>query len=144
MEAMATDVLPMVRWSSTDGEQFSFLPETVITHARMELLLCTPGIVETTEFLAWLPNAGESPLLRDVACQIIGLLEPFAVLFAKAAFEFGEYRIMKLSSPSLPCSFAGDVETATAHARATLGAGFFQSQWKKTHAKTALARFLSD
>ena len=28
--------------------------------------------------------------LRDLACQIVGLLEPFAVLFAKAAFEFGQ------------------------------------------------------
>ena len=58
----------------------------------MELLLCTSGMAETAEFLAWLPNAGESPLLRDAACEFVGLLEPFAVLFAKAAFEFGEHR----------------------------------------------------
>ena len=80
------------RWTSADGVHFSFLPETMITHARMELLLCTPGMVETAEFLAWLPNAGESPLLTDSACQMYGVLEPFAVLFAKAAFEFGEHR----------------------------------------------------
>ena len=46
------------------------------------------------EFLAWLPNAGESPLLRDVAYQFVGLLEPFAVVFVKAAFEFGEHRFL--------------------------------------------------
>ena len=83
----------MVGWSTTsaDGEKFCAIHETVITQARMELLLCTPGMVETAEFLAWLPNAGESPLLRDIACKLAGLLEPFAVLFAKAAFEFGEH-----------------------------------------------------
>ena len=92
MDTMATDIsLTFARWTSADGGHFSHLPETIITHARMELLLCTPGMVETAEFLAWLPNAGESPLLRDVACQVAGLLESFAVLFAKAAFEFGEH-----------------------------------------------------
>jgi len=89
---MATDIsFPFARWTSEDGEHFFHLPETMITHARMELLLCTPGMVETAEFLAWLPNAGESLLLIDFACQT-GVLEPFAVLFAKAAFEFGEHR----------------------------------------------------
>ena len=92
MDTMATDIcFTILRWTSADGDHFSFLPETMITHARMELLLCTPGMVETAEFLAWLPNAGESPLLIDSACQM-AVLEPFAVLFAKAAFEFGEHR----------------------------------------------------
>ena len=93
MDTMATDIsFTSARWTSADGDHFSHLPETMITHARMELLLCTPGMVETAEFLAWLPNAGESPLLTDSACQMYSVLEPFAVLFAKAAFEFGEHR----------------------------------------------------
>ena len=92
MDTMATDIsVATARWTSADGEHFSHLPETMITHARMELLLCTPGMVETAEFLAWLPNAGENPLLRDLACRLIGLPESFSVLFAKAAFEFGEH-----------------------------------------------------
>ena len=92
MDTMATDIcFTILRWTSADGVHFSFLPETMITHARMELLLCRPGIVETAEFLAWLPNACESPWLRYSACQIEGLLEPFAVLFARAAFEFGKH-----------------------------------------------------
>ena len=93
MDTMATDIaFTSARWTSANGEHFGLLPKTMITHARMELLLCTPGMVETAEFLAWLPNAGESPLLIDSACQIVGVLEPFAVLFAKAVFEFGEHR----------------------------------------------------
>jgi hypothetical protein len=92
MATMATDYLPslaLVRWKV--GEHFCTLPETKIKQARMEILLCKPGIVEIAEFLTWLPNAGESPLLGDAACQFLGLLEPFGVLFAKAAFEFGTY-----------------------------------------------------
>lgn len=81
----------LIGWTSADG-QFCLSHDTVTIQARMELLQCTPGMVEAAEFLAWLPNAGESPLLRDAACQFIGLLEPFAVLFAKAASEFGENR----------------------------------------------------
>ena len=94
MDSMATDYgFPYLGWTSADGDNFCIVHETVVIQARMELLLCRPGIVETAEFLAWLPNAGESPLLRDAACQITGLLESFAVLFAKAAFEFGEHRV---------------------------------------------------
>ena len=78
------------QWGTTDDPYFCWASQTVIIHARMEALLLAPEKVEVAEFLAYLPEAGSSPVLKDIFDQTWSLAESFPVKFAKAAWGFGE------------------------------------------------------
>ena len=79
------------QWSLPEDSAFSFHPQTIITQARMQALLLGAFTIESAEFFAYLPAVEACPWLKDNATIAGGgATESLGVMFAKAAWGFGE------------------------------------------------------
>merc|ERR1711865_503753 len=120
-----------LQWSLPDDSAFSFHAQTVITQARMQALLLGALKIESAEFFAYLPEVEVCPWLKDIAPRTgAGVTESLGVMFAKAAWGFG------------------DNNKAIAHAKGVMAASYLDAPataiYRKSHAKALAARLLAD